>query len=48
MANLGIELLILTVLLIYFGLFMAQNFYKKGIRLSSQKHFCVESQSNPY
>ena len=49
MTNLGLELLILTVLLIYFGVFMTQNFYKQGIRAHLRKNiFCVKSQSNPY
>ena len=29
MTNLGLELLILTVLLIYFGVFMTQSIYRK-------------------
>ena len=29
MANLGLELLIFTVLIIYFGVFMTQNIYKQ-------------------
>ena len=49
MTNLGLELLILTVLLIYFGVFMTQNFYQQGIRAHLRKNiFCVKSESNPY
>tara|TARA_B100000401_G_scaffold37749_1_gene22312 strand:+ start:235 stop:399 length:165 start_codon:yes stop_codon:yes gene_type:complete len=49
MTNLGLELLILTVLLIYFGVFMKQSFYKQGIRAHlCKKNFCVKSQSDPY
>ena len=49
MTNLGLEILILTVLLIYFGVFMTQNFYQQGLRSHLQKEFfCVKSQSNPY
>ena len=48
MTNLGLELLILTVVLIYFGVFMTQNFYQQGIRAHLRKKiFCVKSQSNP-
>ena len=49
MTNLGLELLILTVVLIYFGVFMTQNFYQQGIRAHLRKNiFRVKSQSNPY
>ena len=49
MTNIGLELLILTVLLIYFGVFMTQIFYQQGIRAHLRKNiFCVQSQSNPY
>ena len=49
MTKLGLEILILNVLLIYFGVFMTQNFYKKGIGSHLRKNiFCVKSQSNPY
>ena len=49
MTSLGLELLMLTVLLIYFGVFMTQNFYQKGIRAHLRKKtFCVKSQINPY
>ena len=49
MTNLGLEILILTVLLIYFGVFMTQNFYQQGMRSLLHKNiFCVKSQSNPY
>ena len=49
MTNLGLELLILMVLLIYFGVLMTQNFYRQGIRAHQRKKiFCVKSQSNPY
>ena len=49
MTNLGLELLILTVLLIYFGVFLTQNFYQKVMRAHLRKKiFCIKSQSNPY
>ena len=49
MTNLGLELLILTVLLIYFGIFMTQNFYQQGMRANLRKNIsCFKSQSNPY
>ncbi len=49
MTNLGLDLLILTVLLIYFGVFITQNFYQKGMRTHLSKNiFCFKSQSNPY
>ncbi len=49
MTSLGVELLIFTVLLIYFGLFMTRNFYQQGMRAHLRKNiFCVKSQSNPY
>ena len=49
MTNLGLELLIFTVLLIYFGIFMTQNFYQQGMRANLRKNFfCVQSQSNSY
>ena len=49
MTNLGLELLILTVSLIYFGVFMTQNFYQKYLRAHLRKNFfCMQSQSNPY
>ena len=49
MTNLGLELLILIVSLIYFGVFMTQNFYQQGVRAHLRKNiFCVKSQSNPY
>ena len=35
MTNLGLELLILTVLLIYFGVFMTQSIYRKCNELIS-------------
>ena len=38
MTNLGLELLILTVLLIYFGIFMTQNFYQQGMRANLRKN----------
>ena len=49
MTQIGLGLLILTILLIYFGVFMTQNFYQQGIRAHLRKNiFCVKSQSNPY
>ncbi len=49
MPNSSLELLILAVLLIYFGIFMTQNFYQQGIRANLRKNiFCIKSQSNPY
>ena len=42
MTYLGLELLILTVTLIYFGVFMTQNFYQKSIRAHlSKKNFAL-------
>ena len=49
MTNLGLEILILTVFLIYFGIFMTQNVYQKGMRSHLRKNnFCIKSNSNPY
>ena len=49
MTNLGLELLILTVSLIYFGVFMTQNFYEQGKRAHLRKNiFCSKSLNNPY
>ena len=49
MTNIGLELLILMVLLIYFGIYMTQNFYQQSKRAYLRKNiFCVKSQSNPY
>ena len=49
MANLGLELLILTVLIIYFGVFMTQNIYKQYEKDYLRKtNFCSKSQSDPY
>ncbi len=38
MTKLGLELLILTVLLIYFGIFMTQNFYQQSMRANLRKN----------
>ena len=49
MTNLGLELLILTVSLIYFGVFMTQNFYEQAKRAHLRKNFfCNQSLTNPY
>ena len=49
MTNLGLELLILTMLLIYFGLFMTQNIYDQYEKAYLRKTiFCSKSQSDPY
>ena len=49
MTNLGLELLILTVLLIYFGVFMTQSIYRKYEKDYLRKTiFCSKSQSDPY
>ena len=49
MTNLGLELLILTVLLIYFGVFMTQSIYRKYEKVYLRKTiFCSKSQSDPY
>ena len=41
MTNLGIDLLILTISLIYFGVFMTQNLYEQGKRAHLRKKFFV-------
>ncbi len=49
MTNSGLELLILNTLLIYFGVFMTQNIYKKYEKTYLRKNiFCGKSKSNPY
>ena len=49
MTNLGLELLMLTVLLIYFGVFMTQSIYKQYEKAYLRKTiFCSKSQSDPY
>jgi len=50
MTNLGLELLILTVLLIYFGVFMTQSIYKQYEKKNYLRKtiFCSKSQSDPY
>ena len=49
MTNLVLEILILTVLLIYFGVFMTQSIYKKYEKAYLHKTiFCSKSQSDPY
>ena len=49
MTNLGLELLILTASLIYFGVFVTQNFYEQGKRAHLRKKiFCSKSIINPY
>ena len=49
MTNLGLEILILTILLINFGVFTTQNFYQQGMKAHLHKNiFCVKSHSNPY
>ena len=49
MTNLGLELLILTVLIIYFGVFMTQSIYKQYEKAYLRKNiFCSKSESDPY
>ncbi len=49
MTNLGLELLILTVSLIYFGVFMTQSIYKQYEKAYLRKTiFCSEAESDPY
>ena len=49
MTNLGLDLLILTMLLIYFGVFMTQNIYHQYEKAYLRKTiFCSKSQSDPY
>ena len=49
MTNLGLELLILTVLLIYFGVFMTQNNYEQYEKAYLRKTiFCSKSKCDPY
>ena len=49
MTNLGLELLILTMLFIYFGVFITQNIYDQYEKAYlRQKIFCSKSQSDPY
>ena len=49
MTNLGLELLILTVLLIYFGVFMTQSIYNRYEKAYLRKTiFCSKSQIDPY
>ncbi len=49
MTNLGLELLILTVLLIYFGVFITQSIYRKYEKVYLRKtFFCSKSQRAPY
>ena len=49
MTNYGLELLILTVLLIYFRVFMTQSIYKQYEKAYLGKTlFCSKSQSDPY
>ena len=49
MANLGLELFILTVLIIYFGVFMTQNIYDQYEKAYLRKTiFCGKSRSDPY
>ncbi len=49
MTNLGLELLILTVLLIYFGVFMTQSIYKQYEKAFLRKTiFCSKSPIDPY
>ncbi len=48
MTNLGLELLIFIVLLIYFGVFMTQGIYKQYEKAYLRKtFFCSKSESDP-
>ena len=49
MTNLGLELIILIVLLIYFGFFVTQSIYKQYEKTYLYKTiFCSKSESDPY
>tara|TARA_A100000164_G_scaffold110256_1_gene97049 strand:- start:329 stop:490 length:162 start_codon:yes stop_codon:yes gene_type:complete len=49
MTNLGLELLILAVLLIYFGILITQNIYEKYEKAYLRKTiFCSKLKSDPY
>ena len=49
MTNLGIELLVLTVVLIKFGAILTAIIYSKSLKEHNRnKLFCSKSLSNPY
>ena len=49
MTNLGLELLILTGLFIYFGIFITQSIYKQYEKAYLHRTiFCSKSKSDPY
>ena len=49
MTNLGLELLILTMLIIYFGIFITKNIYEKSEKaFLRKKYFCSKSQGGAY
>ena len=49
MTNLGLDLLILSVLLICFGVFITQSIYKQYEKAYLRETiFCSKSQSDPY
>jgi len=49
MANLAIELLLLTVVLVNFGAIITANIYSQSVReIQCKRLFCSESISNPY
>ena len=49
MTNLGVELLVLTVVFINFGAILTANIYSKSLEGHKRNRlFCSESISNPY
>ena len=49
MTNLAIELLVLTVVLVNFGVILSANIYSKSVKeFKRNRLFCSKSFSNPY
>ena len=49
MANLTIELILLTVVLVDFGVTLTANIYSQSLKeIQREREFCRESKSNPY
>ena len=49
MTSIGLELILMTFLLIYFGVFLTQDFYEQSKRaLLHKNYFCNKSLTNPY
>ena len=49
MTNLGIELMLLTVILVNFGTILTANIYSKSVKkFKRNRLFCSGSFSNPY